>query len=165
MKSFCFIGLPHSGKSLFGRKISSIINKKYIDTDNIIKKKFNNNNLNDIILNKGEKQYLKEESKVIKHINKNNIILSTGGSAIYCKDGMNHIKNNLNCEIIYLKLSLKEFNNRLIDYNSRGIINPNNLSINNLYEERVYLYNMYKDISFDADNKVELYRKLIKYFN
>ena len=51
---------------------------------------------NNIILNKGQKQYLKEENKVINHINQNNIILSTGGSAIYCNEAMNHIKNNLN---------------------------------------------------------------------
>ncbi len=162
MKSFCFIGLPHSGKSLFGKKISSILNKKFIDTDIIIKKKFNSD-LNNIILNKGQKQYLKEENQVINNINQNNIILSTGGSAVYCNKAMNHIKNNLNCEIIHLKLSLPEFNNRLKDYNKRGIINPNNLSINNLYRERIYLCNIYEDIIFNADNKQELYKKLIKY--
>ena len=162
MKSYCLIGLPHSGKTLFGNIVSLSKNKKYFDSDILLKRKFNKD-LNDILKSKGELEYLKEETSIIKNINKNNILLSSSGSIVYSNKAMIHIKEKLDCEIIHLKLSFPEFIKRIDDYNNRGIVNPNNLSLNNLYYERISLYNNYKDISFNADNKKVLLENLIKY--
>ena len=164
MKSYCLIGLPHSGKTLFGNFLSLSKNKKFFDSDILLKRKFNKN-LNDILKSKGTNDYLKEETSIIENINTNNILLSTSGSIIYSNKAMNHIKKNLNCEIIHLKLSFPEFIRRIDDYNKRGIVNPNNLSLNNLYYERISLYNNYQDISFNADNKTTLLEKLFIYIH
>ena len=47
-KNICFIGLPYSGKSYIGNKLFRIMNKGFIDTDNIIKSVYNKD-LKDII--------------------------------------------------------------------------------------------------------------------
>ena len=74
---------------------------------------------------------------------------------------MNHIKYTLNCDIIHLQLSFIEFNKRVTNLNKRGVINPNNLSLKELYNERINLCNYYSDININADNKMNLYNKLL----
>jgi len=161
-KSYCLIGLPHSGKSLFGSRIAVLKNKNYIDTDSILKHKYNNN-LSNIIKQNGHNEFILKEEKIIKSINTNNIIISPGGSIIYSDRSLDYIKNKLNCCVINLHLSYDEFNNRLNDLNSRGIINPYNLSVNKLYYERVNLCKYYSDITFCANNKKKTLENLIYY--
>ena len=72
-------------------------------------------------------------NKICKTLYCDNTVISPGGSIIYNEESLNHLKNNLNSDIIHLHLSYDEFNNRLNDLNSRGIINPYNLSVNKLY--------------------------------
>ena len=55
--SYCLIGLPFSGKSYLGRYVSFYKNKGFIDTDNIIKYKYNKE-LKDIIKEEGDKRFM-----------------------------------------------------------------------------------------------------------
>ena len=58
---------------------------------------------------------------------------------IYNKNALHHFKNNLNCKIIHLNLSLPEFRKRVDNLENRGVINPNVLTIEELYLERIRL--------------------------
>jgi len=158
--SYCLVGLPYSGKTYIGQKIALTNNKGFIDTDHIIKYKYNTD-LNNIIRDNGIKKFINIENEVLKTIHCENTILSSGGSSVYSDMGMNHIKYTLNCDIIHLHLSFTEFNKRVTDLNKRGVINPNNLSLKELYNERINLCNYYSDININADNKMNLYNKLL----
>ena len=161
-KSYCFIGMPYSGKSLLGFKVAHFKNKKFIDTDILLKNKYNNN-ISNIIKNNGYKNFILKEKEIIKSIKENNIILSPGGSVIYSDDSLKYIKNYLNCDIIHLHISYAEFCNRLVNLKKRGIINPNNLSLIELYNERTNLSIYYSDITFNANDKKILLNNLINY--
>ncbi len=161
-KSYCLIGLPHSGKSLLGKNIATRKNKLFIDTDILLKYKYNNN-LSNIIKQHGHREFILKEENIILKINKSNIIISPGGSVVYSDNSLNYIKNELNCSVIHLKLSYNEFNNRLNDFNRRGIVNPYDLSIPELYYERINLCNYYSDITLCANDKTCLFKNLINY--
>ena len=157
--SYCFVGLPFSGKSYLGRYVSFNKNKGFIDTDNIIKYKYNKE-LKDIIKEEGDKGFINIENEILSSISFENTILSTGGSAIYSDRGMNHLKTNLNCEVIHLYLSFEEFKKRAIGLEDRGVINPSNLSLKYLYDERINLCNYYSDIVLDSNNKKIIFKEL-----
>ena len=59
---------------------------------------------------------------VIKSLNFNNVVLSTGGSVIYNEESIEHLKKNLDCEVYHLFLSKKEFLLRTRDLVRRDII-------------------------------------------
>ena len=149
--NYCLIGLPHSGKSLLGKKLSIITKKGFIETDNIIKNSYKSELLN-IIDNFGESEFLKLENKIGKSLHCNNTIISTGGSMVYNVQSMNHFKYNLKSKIIYLNLSHNEFLKRIVDLKKRGVINPNKLNINEFYSERHSLCSFYSDIQINVDN-------------
>lgn len=149
--NYCLIGLPHSGKSLLGKKISIITKKGFIETDNIIRNSYQSE-LSNIIDNFGESEFLKLENKIGKSLHCNNTIISTGGSMVYNVQSINHFKYNLNSKVIYLNLSYNEFLKRIVDLKKRGVINPNKLDINKFYYERHLLCSFYSDIQINVDN-------------
>lgn len=161
-KSYCLIGLPYSGKSFLGSKISYFKKKKFYDTDILLKNKYDMS-LSSIIKNSGTNNFIIKESNIIKTIKENNIVLSPGGSVIYSNDSIDYIKNSLNCEIINLHISYEEFCNRIKNFDERGIINKGNLSINELYLERASLCRYHSDITFNGNNKSRILDDLLHY--
>ena len=81
---------------------------------------------------------------------------------IYNKESINHFKNNLNCKIIHLSLSLKEFKSRVDNLENRGVINPNVLTIEELYLERIRLCDINSDYIINADCKEKAFKELLE---
>lgn len=151
INNICLIGLPYSGKSILGRLLSIKCKMGFIETDLMIKNKYNKQ-LKDIIKYHGIYNFLNYENNISKTIDCENTIISTGGSMVYHDDSMKFFKYNLNCKIIHLYLTLDEFKNRIDDLDKRGVININNFSIDNLYYERICLCNKYADIIINVNN-------------
>tara|TARA_B100000575_G_C23121298_1_gene648978 strand:- start:1042 stop:1497 length:456 start_codon:yes stop_codon:yes gene_type:complete len=149
-KNVCLIGLPYAGKSTIGRYLAQIQNIGFIETDLIISNRYNKN-LATIIKDKGVTEFLNIESNIGQSLHCENNVISTGGSMIYSEKAIYHIKNNLNSCIVHLKLSLPEFRNRIYNLDERGVINPNNLNIEDLYMERIKLCNKYANIIISAE--------------
>ena len=155
MRNICLIGLPYSGKSTFGYKLHKYIGKGFIDTDNIMKQKYNQS-LSTIINKKGNQEFLKLEHNIIKSLSFNNCILSTGGSVIYNPLSMKYIKNELNCDIYHLFLTKQEFIKRIKCLNERGVIIDEGQSIEDLYNFRIKLYEKYSDYLINANNNIDI---------
>lgn len=162
--NICLIGLPTSGKTTFGRILSKKLKKGFIDTDEIIKYKYNCN-LKDLIDIKNQHNFLKIENNLVKSLHCENTIISTGGSMVYNFESINHIKNNLNSKIINLELSNKEFNKRKYKFINRGVINPNNLEFEEFYMERIKLGKKHSDYNIIVDNKKNALKKIIEIIN
>jgi len=75
-------------------------------------------------------------------------IISTGGSVIYCKDGIEFLQNSKNI-IIYLKTNFEILKKRTENFTNRGIV-FNGLTPIELFNERDILYKKYADISIDT---------------
>ena len=81
-------------------------------------------------------------------IEEDNIILSTGGSAVYYPEVMEHYRKI--GKIIYLYCSYEVIEERLGDFSKRGVVLGSGQTLRDLYEERTVLYKKYADIIVDC---------------
>ena len=71
-------------------------------------------------------------------------VIATGGSVIYGKEAMEHLKQI--GTVVYLQLSCEEINRRLGDLKQRGVALKDGQTLEELYAERVPLYEKYADV-------------------
>lgn len=76
-------------------------------------------------------------------------VIATGGSAVYGREAMAHFKET--GTIVYLKLSCQELQERLGDLHRRGVVLKEGYTLEDLYKERVPLYEKYADIVIDCN--------------
>ena len=131
-QNIALIGLPYSGKSFLSKFLSLKKLMYLVETDKQIENKYNLK-LQNIIDNYGELEFINIENEVIRELDCKNTVISTGGSIIYNPDNLYHLKHNLNTTIIHLHLDKDEFKNRIVDIESRGVINPYNHNITDFY--------------------------------
>ena len=145
--------MPGSGKSYIGKKLAEKLGYEIIDLDSIMEEKFNLP-LQKILDNLGQDLFLKKQADdVLKHTeNKTRLVISPGGSIVYSPDAMEHLKNI--STIVYLKTSLDTIKLR-INENTRGIVGIGEKTIEELYDERIKLYEKYSEIIVDAEQEVE----------
>ena len=78
-------------------------------------------------------------------------VISPGGSVIYGKRAMEHLKNI--GTVVYLKLEYKDLEARLGDLKDRGVILKDGMTLLDLYNERVPYYEKYADVTVDESGK------------
>lgn len=140
--------MPGCGKSSMSRAIAGKLNLKALDADKVIELK-TGKKLHEIIDEVGVEGFKKIEENILLSINEDNIILATGGSAVYYEDAMKHFKDI--GTVIYLYVSFETMLERLGDYSKRGIAIRPGQTIKDLYEERKSLYEKYADITINCD--------------
>ncbi len=146
--TFTLIGMPGSGKSCMGRAISGKLKMKNIDADKLIEKTVGKP-LQEYIDEYGKDEFKKIEEKVLLSIKDDNVIISTGGSAVYSEAAMNHFRSI--GKTIYLYISFDTMIKRLGDFGKRGIVMRDDQTIRDVYNERVELYKKYADITINCD--------------
>lgn len=143
------IGMPASGKSTVGVILAKVLGMKFMDTDLRIQER-EKALLSEIIKNKGVDAFLGCEEDALLSLNTENTVIATGGSAIYSDRGMKHLSEN--SVIIYLKVNKEILFSRLNDINERGVVLKGGQSMDDMYEERILLYEKYADMVIDEDN-------------
>ena len=93
------------------------------------------------------KMYLKIENDVKASLNVERTIIATGGSAIYGKEAMKHLKEI--GEVVYLKADYETIKKRLGNLEKRGVALKSGQTLKDLYDERTKLYEMYADVTVD----------------
>ena len=120
----------------------------FIDTDLLIQQR-ENMILQGILDARGSEAFLKIEESVLCGISDENVVISTGGSAVYSEAAMAHLKET--GKIIYLSLPLEEIKARLNNIKTRGIAMEVGQTLEDLYEKRIPLYKKYADITIAAE--------------
>jgi shikimate kinase len=87
------IGMPGCGKSTIGVLLAKTLLCEFVDTDLIIQNKYKKS-LCEIISEEGLEGFKEKENKVLSEINCENSVIATGGSAVYCREGMENLKRN-----------------------------------------------------------------------
>lgn len=144
---FTLIGMPGCGKSCMGRAISRKLGMRNIDADRVIEQR-KGKKLHKLIEEFGMDGFKKIEKEVLLTIEEDNIILSTGGSAVYYPEVMEHYRKI--GKIIYLYCSYEVIEERLGDFSKRGVVLGSGQTLRDLYEERTVLYKKYADIIVDC---------------
>lgn len=163
MSNIVLIGMPGCGKSTVGVILAKTMGIGFVDTDLIIQQR-ENRLLQNIIDTDGIEYFLDCEAEAIQSLECENSVIATGGSAVYREDAISHLKKN--GKIIYLDVPLDEIKKRLNNINTRGIAAKKNKSIDDIYNERVALYNKYADIIIktDGDSVEQTVEKICKFF-
>lgn len=146
------IGMPGAGKSTVGVVLAKILNKHFVDTDLLIQKR-HDETLQKMIDAYGSEGFIERENALLRELEADDSVVSTGGSAVYSDEGMTHLKEI--GHVVYLRGSVDEIASRIEDFDERGIVIRQNTGrgLAGLLEERGPLYERYADATVDIDGK------------
>ena len=150
MKNIVLIGMPGVGKSTIGVVLAKKMGFSFVDSDLLIQER-EGRLLHEIIEEEGLEGFRRIEEEVNASIQLKNAVIATGGSAVYGKKAMEHLKKI--GVVIYLKLPYEELVNRLGDLEERGVAMRENQTLKELMEERSPLYEKYSDFTIDCHEK------------
>lgn len=151
MKSnITLIGMPASGKSTIGVLLAKRLGYSFVDVDIVIQEK-TGKLLKEIIAEVGTEGFLKVEDQINSELQVTGSLIAPGGSVIYGEKAMAHLKEI--STVVYLKLSYEDVKCRLGNLTDRGVALKEGMSLRDLYEERVPLYEKYADITIDESGK------------
>ena len=158
--SISLIGMAGAGKSSIGKKLAKHLNFNFVDSDLIIEKKYGES-LQDILNQKGNKKFKEIEEGALLSVEFKEIVLATGGSAVFCDAAMDYIKDN--SIVIYLEVSYEDISARISNFSERGLLKRSDQTIQEAYKEREGLYQKYAD--YIVQNKGEIDSCLSKIFS
>ncbi len=151
MKNITLIGMPAAGKSTIGVILAKTLGFEFIDTDLIIQRQ-TGRLLQEIIDSEGlDKFCICEEKAVLSVENEGNAVIATGGSAVYSRDAMKHLKKT--SAVYYLSLPTDELMKRLHNIKTRGIAMRPGETVDEVFAHRKALYEEYADITVDCFGK------------
>lgn len=141
--------MPAAGKSTVGVILAKVLGYRFIDADLVIQEQ-ERRLLKDIIKEDGLEHFIAIENRVNKSLLVDRTVIATGGSVIYGKEAMEHLRSI--GTIVYIRLSYEILENRLGNIRQRGVVLKKGQNLEDLYKERCPLYEKYSDIIVDAED-------------
>ena len=149
-RNIVLIGMPGAGKSTVGSLLSKAIGMPFIDTDQLIRQQ-EGCQLQKIIDEHGLKEFLRIEEEIILNLNVEGHVIATGGSVVYSKKAMRHLKPH--GTFVFLNTKMYQLERRLKNASTRGIAMKDGQNLEALYCERFPLYKRYADVEIDCSQK------------
>ena len=109
------IGMPGAGKSTLGVLLAKLMGYSFVDTDILMQQKYGAL-LGQILKKNGNSAFLKLDEETMLGLETDNTVIATGGSAIYSKAGMEHLRQNAVC--VYIEVPYRLLAMRLGDLKS-----------------------------------------------
>lgn len=149
MENVILIGMPGSGKSTVGVVLAKVLGYRFVDSDLLIQES-EGKLLHEIIAEKGIEGFLEVENKVNSQIEVTKSVIATGGSVVYEKEAMEHLKSI--GTVVYLRLPYKNLKRRLGSLKDRGVVLKEGQTLKDLYNERTPLYEKYAEVIVDEND-------------
>ncbi len=149
-KNITLIGMPASGKSTVGVLLAKRLGYRFLDSDLLIQEQ-EGRLLKQIIEDEGLSGFLAIEEQVNRDICAERTVIAPGGSVIYGPSAMEHLKEI--STVVYLKLGYGDLERRLGNLKDRGVALKDGMTLRELYEERVPLYEKYADVTIDETGR------------
>jgi len=140
------IGMPGVGKSTIGVVLAKVLGYQFVDADLLIQEA-EGKLLSELIEENGTDGFIEIENRVNSQIQTHRSVIATGGSVIYGKEAMEHLKAI--GTVVYLKQNLRVLQRRLRNLKGRGVVLKEGQTLADLYKERTVLYEKYADITVD----------------
>jgi len=147
VENIIMIGMPGCGKSTIGVVLAKVLGMGFMDSDLVIQSR-EGKLLHDIIKEQGMEKFLEIEDKINSEIVCDRVVISTGGSVVYGKNAMEHLKKI--GMVVYIKLPYEDIKGRLGNLENRGVAIKDGYSLKDLYDERTPLYEQYADITAET---------------
>lgn len=152
MKNIVLIGMPAVGKSTIGVLLAKTLGFAFIDTDLIIQQE-TGRLLQEIIDSDGLDAFCAAEEHAICSVSaKGGAVIATGGSAVYSRKAMLHLKEH--GAVYYLSLTTEEISRRLNNIKTRGIAMRPGDTLADVFERRCALYKEFADEIIDCHGKL-----------
>ncbi len=150
MGNVVLVGMPSSGKTTVGIALARVMDRKFIDLDDRIAA-WAGMSLQEIIDANGPDYFHYIERQVCLNVKEDNMVIATGGSAIYAEDAMERFREN--GVIVYIQISLETVKRRLTNLASRGVTLAPGQTLADLYEYRIPFYERHADLTVKSDDR------------
>lgn len=140
------VGMPGSGKSSVGKELARILDRPFIDTDEMIEReeKFS---IPEIFAKKGELYFRDAESRIIAQTGKlSSHVIATGGGAVLREENVDAMRQN--GTVIFLEREIDELSR---DGRPLSI----NADLNEMHERRLPYYQRAAHLSITVEETVE----------
>ena len=144
--------MPGAGKSTVGVVLAKKLSLAFVDTDILIQAR-RGRSLQQILDSAGYKMLRRLEEQEILHLQAENSVIATGGSAVYSARAMKHLQRI--STIVFLDLPYADICRRIHDFDTRGIACAPEQSFAELYTERGQLYRTYADVTLSAPDATQ----------
>ena len=159
-KNIVLIGMPGVGKSTIGVIAAKQLGYQFVDADLLIQQQ-EDRLLHEIISQEGIEGFLEIENRVNASIETEGAVIATGGSVVYGREAMEHLKEI--GVVVYLKLPYSHLKRRLCNLKDRGVVLREGQTLRDLYEERTLLYEKYADLVVEEEGlDIEETRELLE---
>jgi len=149
-KNIVLIGMPGVGKSTIGVILAKVMSRNFLDTDIYIQSR-EGRTLQEIINKQGIKSFCEIEKNTVLSVSCKNCVIATGGSVVYSNKAINSLKQF--GILFHLYLPLSHLKKRLKNISSRGVVMLHSQSLEQLFDERLPLYERYADTIIDCTDK------------
>lgn len=148
INKICLTGFMGAGKSTVGKKLAKLLDFSFIDTDDLVEKKYGK--ITSIFKTLGEKQFREYETEMLNAALKNkNVVIATGGGAVE----KNSVLIKEKVYTIYLDCKFNELANRAAN-KSRPLFK--NLSeAEALYKKRLPLYEKCCHLKVNGEDTID----------
>ena len=148
---YTFIGMAGCGKTSLAEYFNKRFNTAFVDTDRLIEMR-EGIALEDIKKKNGYMYIRKIEEEIIMSLDTSQKIISTGGSAVYSNNAMNYLSSI--SKIVFINTALETIKERIGVNPERGLASPLGESIDNIFMERLPLYNKWSDIEINGNQAI-----------
>lgn len=142
--------MPGAGKSTIGQKLAKELDWNFIDSDNTIME-HTGEPLETTLTTKGLDGFLDTERDAVMTICCHKTVIATGGSVILRDETMKYLASI--GTIVYLRLPFCSINQRIKNFDSRGIARKDGETLWEIYQERVPLYDKYSQLLINCNKK------------
>lgn len=131
------IGMAGAGKTTVGLRLAALLDWAHLDTDRMLEAYYARP-LQGVLDCLQLEQFRMAEERIVAALNLKRAVISTGGSVVYGPRAMDRLRTL--GPVIFLKAGLETVSARLGDTSSRGLAKSSSQSIEDLYLERLPLY-------------------------
>lgn len=151
MKNIVLIGMPGSGKSSFGKRLSRRLHMPLFDTDAMIVER-DGRSIPDIFAQDGEAAFRDMETACARDAAaKNGAVISTGGGIILREENMKALKEN---GIVFFIDRHPSLILRSASLSDRPLVQDDRDRMFRLYKQRIALYRSYADVTIRNDKSM-----------
>jgi shikimate kinase len=141
------IGMPGSGKSTVAVILAKQTRRGFVDTDVVIQAS-TGRSLQSIVERDGYLALRRIEEEALLGLALRNHVIATGGSAVYSKAAMEHLRAG--GVVVFLDCDLATLGSRVRDFGTRGLAKRPDQTFSQLFDERRPLYQRYAEITISC---------------
>ena len=138
------IGMPGAGKSTVGVLLAKRLGYNFVDTDLLLQSQ-QQCRLQQLIAREGLENFKAIEEQVLIELATTHSVVATGGSAVYSERAMGRLRTL--GQLVFIDIPLEELLGRVHDMDNRGLVIGPNETYENLYKERLPLYQKYAEVT------------------